>query len=538
MTATCPLVFKIASLPGELEQVRRLNYRTFVEEIPQHAPNPDGVLADPFDDENTYVVALQDERVVGMICVRDRRPFSLDRKLPDLDAHLPPARSVCEIRLLSVEQQHRTGVVFRGLVERLADACAERGHDLAVISGTTRQLKLYRHLGFIPFGPLVGTAEAPYQPMYLTLDAFRRHAEPTVRRTGRPVTEPACFLPGPTTIAAEVRAALAQPPRSHRATPFLAELRDLRQRLAGLAGAADAQVLLGSGTLANDMVGGQLRCLGTPGVVLANGEFGERLADHAARWDLPHRVVRAPWGAVFDRREVEAAAAECGPGGWLWAVHCETSTGVMNDLPMLRDVCEARGLRLALDCVSSLGSVPLGLAGVYLASATSGKGLGSFAGLAVVFHNQPVAPAPGRLPRYLDLGLYAAGDGVAFTHSSNLVRALATAVARRDWPAWLDQVAADGAWLRGALRARGLRILAPEHAAAPAVTTIIPPPGTGAQRLGEELEQAGFLLSFRSDYLQRRGWLQVCLMGDYPRERLPELAHRLAPARPGSGCSA
>lgn len=533
MTAPCPLVFKIASAPGELEQVRRLNYRTFVEEIPQHAPNAEGVLADRFDDENTYVVALQDDRVVGMICVRDRRPFSLDGKLPDLDAHLPPARSVCEIRLLSVERRHRNGVVFRGLVERLADACAERGHDLAVISGTTRQLKLYRHLGFVPFGPLVGTPEAPYQPMYLTLDAFRRHAEPTVRRRGRPVPDPACFLPGPTAVAAEVRAALAQPPRSHRAAPFLAELRDLRQRLAGLAGAAGAQVLLGSGTLANDMVGGQLHLLGTPGVVLANGEFGERLADHAARWNLPHRVVRASWGAIVDRSEVETAAAECGPGGWLWAVHCETSTGVLNDLPMLRDVCGARGLRLALDCVSSLGCVPLDLAGVHLASATSGKGLGSFAGLAVVFHDQPVSAAPGRLPRYLDLGLYAAGDGVAFTHSSNLVRALATAVARRDWPAWLDQIAADGSWLRGALRASGLRIVAPEHAAAPAVTTIVPPFEIGAQRLGEELEREGFLLSFRSDYLQRRGWLQVCLMGDYPRERLPELAHRLAAARPG-----
>jgi aspartate aminotransferase-like enzyme len=206
---------------------------------------------------------------------------------------------------------------------------------------------------------------------------------------------------------------------------------------------------------------------------------------------------------------------------------------VLNDLPMLRGAHVARGLRLALDCVSSLGCVQLELAGVDLASAASGKGLGSFAGLAVVFHNQPVPAAPGRLPRYLDLGLYAAGDGVAFTHSSNLVRALAAAVARRDWPAWLDQVAADGAWLRRALRARGLPILAPEHAAAPAVTTIVPPREIGAQRLGEELERAGFLLSFRSDYLQRLGWLQVCLMGDYPRERLPELVRRLAAARPG-----
>jgi hypothetical protein len=64
------------------------------------------------------------------------------------------------------------------------------------------------------------------------------------------------------------------------------------------------------------------------------------------------------------------------------------------------------------------------------------------------------------------------------------------------------------------------------------VTTLVPPGDVGAQPLGEALERAGFLLSFRSDYLRRRGWLQVCLMGDYPRDRLPELVDRLATTRP------
>jgi len=34
------LVFKVATEPWEFEQVHRLNYTTFVEEIPQHTPNP------------------------------------------------------------------------------------------------------------------------------------------------------------------------------------------------------------------------------------------------------------------------------------------------------------------------------------------------------------------------------------------------------------------------------------------------------------------------------------------------------------------
>src|ERR1035437_983015 len=62
--------------------------------------------------------------------------------------------------------------VRRAILALLWQHGVEKSYDLAIISGTTRQLKLYQHLGFVPFGPLVGTAAAPYQPMYLTLENF------------------------------------------------------------------------------------------------------------------------------------------------------------------------------------------------------------------------------------------------------------------------------------------------------------------------------------------------------------------------------
>ncbi len=41
MSAEQNLRFKIASGESEFEQIFRLNYKTFVEEIPQHPPNPE-----------------------------------------------------------------------------------------------------------------------------------------------------------------------------------------------------------------------------------------------------------------------------------------------------------------------------------------------------------------------------------------------------------------------------------------------------------------------------------------------------------------
>jgi N-acyl-L-homoserine lactone synthetase len=167
-------IFKVAAEPWEFEQIHRLNYRTFVEEIPQHSGNESGILIDKFHEENTYIIALFGRRLAGMVALRGNRPFSLDSKLDNLDSYLPPYRSLCEIRLLAIDPDFRTGAVFRGLIESGAEYGLSRGYDLAVISGTVRQTRLYRHLGFVPFGPLVGTADAMFQPMYWTLAEFQR----------------------------------------------------------------------------------------------------------------------------------------------------------------------------------------------------------------------------------------------------------------------------------------------------------------------------------------------------------------------------
>lgn len=169
---------KIASEPDEFEQIHELNYRTFVEEIPQHEPNASHRLVDRFHEENTYVVAKQGERVIGMVCVRDQRPFSIDQKIGRFEHELPdgilePARP-CEIRLLAIEPGHRRARVILGLLSEIARISLERGYDFAIVSGRLTNLSLYRALGFRPFGPLTGSAGAQYQPMYATPELFAR----------------------------------------------------------------------------------------------------------------------------------------------------------------------------------------------------------------------------------------------------------------------------------------------------------------------------------------------------------------------------
>ena len=222
MSTTNALQFKIATEEWEFEQIHELNYRTFVEEIPQHQPAEQPRLVDKFHEENTYLICLAGKRVVGMLAARGQRPFSLDQKLPNLDSFLPAGRRPCEVRLLAVEKEFRNSQVFRGIISLMWQFGTERGYNMAIISGTTRQQKLYRHLGFVPFGPLVGKGEAMFQPMYLTLEGFEKKAE---EYFSMPVNlpGPASFLPGPVSIRREVRNAFGSQAESHRSDRFVAE---------------------------------------------------------------------------------------------------------------------------------------------------------------------------------------------------------------------------------------------------------------------------------------------------------------------------
>lgn len=167
------MIIKSATELNEFLQIHELNYKTFVEEIPQHGENREKKLVDKFHNKNKYIIAKVEEKVIGMVCYNMERPFSLDEKLPDLDSYLPLHKRIAEIRLLAVHPEERKATVAYRLLKYLCKALIQAQTNTAVISGTTRQLRLYEKMGFVPFGPLVGSTNASYQPMYITLKKLR-----------------------------------------------------------------------------------------------------------------------------------------------------------------------------------------------------------------------------------------------------------------------------------------------------------------------------------------------------------------------------
>jgi aspartate aminotransferase-like enzyme len=514
-------VFKIATEPWEFEAVHALNYKTFVEEIPQHAPNHEKKLVDKFHEENTYIICVNEgaEKLAGMIAYRDARPFSLDQKIEDLDSYLPPNSALCEIRLLAVDEEFRYTRISQGLIAQLVEHAIDCEREIVVISGTVRQIKLYKYLGFVPFGPLVGSEEAQYQPMYGMVGDYRilqnksRSFAKEVPELANDAAIAFNFLPGPVDFSKQVKEVYGEKPCSHRGDVFVKDFQKVRTQLCSLVKTEHVQIMMGPGTLANDAIAGQLALLARPGLILISGEFGRRLVKNANGAKLFFETLEIPEGQAFQRSDLEQALKDNPGTEWIWGTHCETSTGVLNDLEMYKQVCAEYGIKLCMDCISSIGTVPVDLSGVHFASGTSGKGLASITGLSLVFHNHDLHPAPDYLPCVLDLGIYQASNGIPYTIQSNLVYALLAALNTHDWEKRFEDVRGWSKSIRRKLAEIDAPILAPDSCAMPAVVTIALPEIHSSETIGDTLKEHGVLISYRSSYLLERNWIQACMMG-------------------------
>jgi len=199
---------------------------------------------------------------------------------------------------------------------------------------------------------------------------------------------------------------------------------------------------------------------------------------------------------------------------------------LLQELDSLKALCSEFQVKLCLDCVSSIGAVPVDLSEVYLASCSSGKGLRSYPGVSMVFYDHGLSVGEHRLPRYLDLGYYAA-QGIPFTFSSNLLHALHASVKRVPWEKRFAELRELSVWLRPRLRELGFTLVGHDHQTSAAVITLALPPELNSTAIGAAIQESGYLLSHNSEYLRRKNWIQICLMGDPAKEKLVSLLNAL-----------
>ncbi|KVH45970.1 2-aminoethylphosphonate aminotransferase [Burkholderia diffusa] len=312
--------------------------------------------------------------------------------------------------------------------------------------------------------------------------------------------------PGPVTLTERVRRSLLQPDLCHRESEFFDLQDEARARLVAayeLDPAEWAAVLMtGSGTAAVESMIAALVPQDGKLLVIENGVYGERITQIATQYGIAHDVLKHEWMQAPDLAQI-AARLDAGGYSHVAVIHHETTTGRLNDLGAIADVCRVRGVKMLVDGVSSFGAEAIDFAdGVIDAvAATANKCLHGVPGAAfVIVRRSALAKAASRT-YYLDLGRLAKLQdqrNTPFTPSVHAYYALVEALREFDeaggWRARHAHYKALADQAQAGLAARGMPLVLPEGASSVVLRAYRLPQGVTYETLHDGLKARGFVI--------------------------------------------
>lgn len=316
---------------------------------------------------------------------------------------------------------------------------------------------------------------------------------------------PILLNPGPVTLSARVRGALAAEDLCHREPEFFDLQDEIRRRLLAvydLDNPTWAPILLsGSGTavveaMLASLPGDEARVL-----VIENGVYGERMTKIMSIHRIAHDTLSLDWGAAIDPETLRARLRET-DCTHLAMVHHETTTGRLNDLDTIAACCNEFGVEMLVDAVSSFGAEQIVFPGsVSAVAATANKCLHGAPGVAfVITRRRALADARARA-LYLDLATYCEKQdarGTPFTPAVPAFHALAAALAEHaeagGWPARRAHYRRLATQVSEGLAGLGIEPALPAEASSCVLRSYRLPAGVSYDALHDRLKTAGFVI--------------------------------------------
>lgn len=166
--------------------------------------------------------------------------------------------------------------------------------------------------------------------------------------------------PGPTNFSQDVLTALSKPPLGYLDPSFLNVMAEVQGLLRYCFQTCNETTLAISGTGSAAMEAAICNVVepGDTVLVAVSGYFGRRLVEMAKRYGADVRQKEIPWGSSFSLEELRALIEENCPT-LVCVVMAETSTGALQPLEGLGDICHEHGALLLVDAVTGFCTSPL-----------------------------------------------------------------------------------------------------------------------------------------------------------------------------------
>jgi 2-aminoethylphosphonate-pyruvate transaminase len=171
------------------------------------------------------------------------------------------------------------------------------------------------------------------------------------------------FTPGPLTTSLSVKQAMLRDLGS-RDVEFIGAVRELREELLRVAGVSqqagyEAILMQGSGTFSVEAV--IASAMPPEGKLLAvvNGSYGDRIVKIAQVYGIETVVQKYRENELPSVEAVDKALAEDPEIKMVVAVHCETTSGIINPIEAIGQVVSQHRRCYFVDSMSAFGAVPL-----------------------------------------------------------------------------------------------------------------------------------------------------------------------------------
>ena len=168
--------------------------------------------------------------------------------------------------------------------------------------------------------------------------------------------------PGPVTTTDSVKKALLVEDICHREATFTDVLLDIRQKLLKLAGADTSYssvLFASSGTGAIEACISSLippdKCI----AIINNGSYGQRMIDIAKRYQIRVLELNYSPDEMLPLTEIEHVIKNHDDIAYIAMVHHETSTGILNPLKALGEICQRQQCGFILDAMSSFAGTDI-----------------------------------------------------------------------------------------------------------------------------------------------------------------------------------
>lgn len=313
-------------------------------------------------------------------------------------------------------------------------------------------------------------------------------------------------LPGPTSVDPEVMQYMSKPIFNHRNIKFkklLEQVTTSTQRMLNTKN--EVYFLTASGTGAMECAIVNSFAKKDKVLALINGSFGQRFADIAKQYEVEVIEFHGQWGNGFDLKEVEKKIEEIGSElKGITVIHCETSTGVLNDIEGISKLRKSKDTLLLVDGISSIGAthVEVDKWDIDVILTGSQKVLALPPGIALISFSPRAISAYEKsdLPKYYwDLGkyrkFYMEKKETPFTPAIPLFIGLAKQLEILESKGFENEIKKHdkiAQMVRCAVRKMGLQVLTGDKVFANTVTPIIVPDGIELKKLkGILLEKYG-----------------------------------------------